>query len=269
MSLEEVRWRKEDDYILEQAVNRYGVHKWGAISSLIMGRSPQECRERWTRVLQYKHSTSVVTDDELLRLYRLFGDAWDVIGNATSSSSVVCKSRVYSLLGLESSSDDSLTAPSTQATDHTTLDIQSVHGPVALDSTALRQLGRVQDEHLCIKSCMDLAATRQREYTAYLKHRPKKRTLKGIHCSHFKRASSTIAAAPIEDYRQYICNYIHRNRIRLDVPLQPNGTTLEEPQVATNLFSSPQGTQLSPLSLYPIYAEMNRIKLYTATQFEK
>ncbi|KAE8301481.1 Myb 1-like protein [Giardia duodenalis] len=264
MSLEEVRWRKEDDIMLEQAVNRYGVHKWGAISSLLVGRSPQECRERWAHVLQYKRTVSVVTDNELLRLYRLFGDAWDVIGNATLSSPAVCKSRVYSLLGLESSSDDSSTVPSAHVTDYATVDAENVHGSIAISSSALRQSDRVQAECLCAKSCTDLAATRQREYTAYLKHRPKKRTAKDTHCSHSKRASSTGVAATAKDYRQYICSYIRRNRIQLDVPLQPNRGTLDGPQVATKLVSNSQEAHSPPLSLYPIYAKMNRTKLYTA-----
>ncbi|EES98337.1 Myb 1-like protein [Giardia duodenalis ATCC 50581] len=269
MSLEEVKWCKEDDAILERAVNMYGVHKWGAISSLLVGRSPQECRERWTRVLQYKKGAGVVEDSTLLKLYHLFGDAWDVISGATSLSPAACKSRVYHLLGLESSSDEPSADPLTHPIGDSTVDTRLLRNPTVVVSTPLHNQNVTQGKRAYTISHKELAHARQKEYTDYMKHKPKKQALRGSRCSHLKRTSSaTTVTTQIADYWQYIRDYICRNRIRIDPPSHPNKDLLELPKEDTGLVNNPRKHYHSPLSLYPIYVNTARGKLFTAVQFE-
>lgn len=249
--------------MINQAVNIYGVHKWGAISSLLVGRSPQECRERWIRVLQYQRGVGVVDDSKLLELYRLFGDAWDVISNATSLSPTVCKSRVYSLLGLESSSSDFSSDLPSHMSDGNVVGRPAIRNSPVTGPALLHKSDINQDKEQPISNRQELVSTRRREYTAYLKHRPKRKSIRNIHCSHSKRTPST---ATVADYQQYIRDYIHRNRIRPNIPLQQTkeASALKEPIFNTGAASNLPEKYYPPVSLYSIYAKMNLSQQYTA-----
>lgn len=269
MPLEEIKWSENDDNILKQAVNLYGVHKWGAISSLVVGRSPRECRERWIRVLQYQQGGGAIDNKRLLELYSLFGDAWDVISSATSLSPILCKSRVYSLLGLESSSDDLPDDLSSDTLDNNPANRQTMHITPVRGSTALHQSDTKQHKTQPISNCKELASARQRDYVTYLKHKPKKRTIRNIHCSHSRRRSSldtaTKTAVIVVDYKQYIRSYIDRNRIRLNAsPQQGNeAVMLRGSIINTRAVNTSEEKYYPPVSLYSIYAKMSLSQPYT------
>ncbi|KAI7865232.1 Homeodomain-like protein [Spinellus fusiger] len=45
------RWTAAEDHLLSRAIEKYGTHRWTAISKLIPGRTPVQCSTRWLGAL--------------------------------------------------------------------------------------------------------------------------------------------------------------------------------------------------------------------------
>lgn len=45
------KWSNEDDENLRQLIRLCGIGKWKLISSLMSGKNPRQCRDRWLMIL--------------------------------------------------------------------------------------------------------------------------------------------------------------------------------------------------------------------------
>mmetsp|Transcript_12489 Transcript_12489/g.23179 ORF Transcript_12489/g.23179 Transcript_12489/m.23179 type:complete len:565 (-) Transcript_12489:99-1793(-) len=72
-------WKKHEDEILIKMMNQPGVQGWSQISREIPGRTPKQCRERWSLSLDPTINRSPWTeeeDDKLLEMHKKYGSAW-------------------------------------------------------------------------------------------------------------------------------------------------------------------------------------------------
>jgi hypothetical protein len=68
-----------EDVLLSQAVEEFGVTDWHRIAAAVPGRNPRQCRDRWLNYLSPDVGNGPWTseDDQLLmRRYEEFGPAW-------------------------------------------------------------------------------------------------------------------------------------------------------------------------------------------------
>lgn len=85
-----LRWTKEEDQKLLEAVSKYGPHNWGLISKLIGTRTGKQCRERW--IIHHDPSYnrdewSKEEDQLLIDLQSKYGNKWSVIAKNMNSRS--------------------------------------------------------------------------------------------------------------------------------------------------------------------------------------
>ena len=95
-------WTKEEDFKLLSWIKEYGPGKWTACSEFISGRSPKQCRERWSDTLNpevKKGDWSPEEDFLIFKFYADFGSKWSLIAPklpGRTANSV--KNRFYSTL---------------------------------------------------------------------------------------------------------------------------------------------------------------------------
>ena len=68
-----------EDTFLKNLVQVYGKNDWKKISSLMPGRNPKQCRDRWSNYLSEDRKTEPWTQEEdqiLLDLYQEIGPKW-------------------------------------------------------------------------------------------------------------------------------------------------------------------------------------------------
>jgi hypothetical protein len=91
------KWSEEEDDLLMKAVQVYGTKKWSDVSTLVPGRNPKQCRERWISHLDptLKHESFDNIEDELiLKYYKIFGPEWAKISKfLPGRSSIAIKNR--------------------------------------------------------------------------------------------------------------------------------------------------------------------------------
>ncbi|KAK8857459.1 hypothetical protein M9Y10_015864 [Tritrichomonas musculus] len=88
-----IPFTKEEDEKIKQLVQKYGCRQWQLISSFIPGRSPKQCRDRYSNYLipGLKSGQWLPNEDELLtKLYNDLGPKWSRIqkyfpGRSTNS----------------------------------------------------------------------------------------------------------------------------------------------------------------------------------------
>lgn len=76
MVLGERRWRGLEDDIVKAGVMKYGTNKWSKISTLLQGRTPRQCKERWGRIVACSTGFSEEEAVRLLDAVRLFPNQW-------------------------------------------------------------------------------------------------------------------------------------------------------------------------------------------------
>jgi hypothetical protein len=95
-------WSGEEDMMLSFAVQRYGTSQWDAVSGVIPGRGPTQCRERWMfRIGPGLNKAPFQTweDDLILRARRKLGNHWALIATKLPGrTSCAVKNRWYSVL---------------------------------------------------------------------------------------------------------------------------------------------------------------------------
>ena len=72
-------WNQYDDFQLSRIIERHGLIGWNNIASLVPGRSPKQCRERWINHLNpdVRNGTWNPEEDRvLLRLHSIHGNQW-------------------------------------------------------------------------------------------------------------------------------------------------------------------------------------------------
>lgn len=114
-------WTNVEDEILKVAVMKYGQNQWARISSLLVRKSPKQCKARWTEWLDptiRKDPWTFKEDERLLHLSKLYPSQWASISDMMGRTSQMCLDRYEHLLEnpiIPSSSTNSLneTAPLT------------------------------------------------------------------------------------------------------------------------------------------------------------
>lgn len=78
------KWTSEEDFLLMQAVNAYGVDNWNLVSQRIENRSGKQCRERWMSNMcptLVKENWTHQEDLILIQKQSEFGNKWTLIHN--------------------------------------------------------------------------------------------------------------------------------------------------------------------------------------------
>ncbi|XP_065863569.1 transcription factor MYB119-like isoform X2 [Euphorbia lathyris] len=75
------QWTIEEDRLLSQLVQQYGVRKWSHIAQMFPGRIGKQCRERWHNHLRpdIKDIWSEEEDKVLIQAHREVGNKWEEI----------------------------------------------------------------------------------------------------------------------------------------------------------------------------------------------
>lgn len=96
-------WKKEEDELLLEFVNKYGENDWKNCSKSVLGRNSRQCKDRWHNVLNpniEKNKTWSPEEEYLIfKLVNEIGQKWKKIRSyikARSESAI--KNRFYSLL---------------------------------------------------------------------------------------------------------------------------------------------------------------------------
>ncbi|KAL7712921.1 Myb-like DNA-binding domain containing protein [Entamoeba marina] len=88
-------WRNTEDEVLKAAVMKYGKNEWARISSLITGKSPQQCKARCQE------------EEKLLHMVKIFPSQWQTISKGVGRTATQCIEK-YNQLKDEASGQDNL-----------------------------------------------------------------------------------------------------------------------------------------------------------------
>lgn len=94
-------WTNVEDEILKVAVMKYGKNQWARISSLLVRKTPKQCKARWTEWLDpsiRKTEWSKEEDERLLHLAKLMPTQWRTIAPLVGRTAAQCLERYESLL---------------------------------------------------------------------------------------------------------------------------------------------------------------------------
>lgn len=94
-------WTNVEDEILKVAVMKYGQNQWARISSLLVRKTPKQCKARWTEWLDptiKKDNWTFQEDERLLHLSKLYPSQWASISDMIGRTSQMCLDRYEHLL---------------------------------------------------------------------------------------------------------------------------------------------------------------------------
>ncbi|CAG8694837.1 20297_t:CDS:2, partial [Racocetra persica] len=94
-------WKNTEDEILKAAVSKYGKNQWARISSLLVRKSPKQCKARWYEWLDpsiKKTEWSKEEDEKLLHLAKLMPTQWRTIAPIVGRTPSQCLERYQRLL---------------------------------------------------------------------------------------------------------------------------------------------------------------------------
>ena len=94
-------WTNVEDEILKVAVMKYGLNQWARISSLLVRKTPKQCKARWNEWLDpriRKTEWSKEEDEKLLHLAKVFPSQWGTISDMVGRTSQMCLERYEKLL---------------------------------------------------------------------------------------------------------------------------------------------------------------------------
>ncbi|KAK9759608.1 Pre-mRNA-splicing factor cef1, partial [Basidiobolus ranarum] len=94
-------WKNTEDEILKAAVMKYGKNQWARISSLLVRKSPKQCKARWYEWLDpsiKKTEWSKEEDEKLLHLAKLMPTQWRTIAPIVGRTASQCLERYQHLL---------------------------------------------------------------------------------------------------------------------------------------------------------------------------
>lgn len=95
-----IKFTREEDNVLTQLVEKYGVGDWDRISKDMKNRTPRQCRERWINYISPELSNEPwsVEEDQLLdELYAEYGSRWHKIAEFFPNRSGNCVRNRYKL----------------------------------------------------------------------------------------------------------------------------------------------------------------------------
>lgn len=94
-------WKNTEDEILKAAVMKYGKTQWARISSLLVRKTPKQCKTRWYEWLDpsiKKTEWSKEEDEKLLHLAKLMPTQWRTIAPLVGRAPAQCLERYQKLL---------------------------------------------------------------------------------------------------------------------------------------------------------------------------
>ncbi|OCF73490.1 pre-mRNA-splicing factor CEF1 [Kwoniella mangroviensis CBS 8886] len=94
-------WRNTEDEILKAAISKYGKNQWARISSLLVRKTPKQCKARWYEWLDpsiKKVEWSKTEDEKLLHLAKLMPTQWRTIAPIVGRTATQCLERYQKLL---------------------------------------------------------------------------------------------------------------------------------------------------------------------------
>ncbi|KAJ9089547.1 Pre-mRNA-splicing factor cef1 [Entomophthora muscae] len=94
-------WKNTEDEILKAAVMKYGKNQWARISSLLVRKTPKQCKARWYEWLDpsiKKTEWSKEEDEKLLHLAKLMPTQWRTIAPIVGRTPSQCLERYQKLL---------------------------------------------------------------------------------------------------------------------------------------------------------------------------
>ncbi|KAI8995039.1 pre-mRNA splicing factor component-domain-containing protein [Pilobolus umbonatus] len=101
-------WKNTEDEILKAAVSKYGKNQWARISSLLVRKTPKQCKARWYEWLDpsiKKTEWSKEEDEKLLHLAKLMPTQWRTIAPIVGRTPAQCLERYQRLLDEAESRD--------------------------------------------------------------------------------------------------------------------------------------------------------------------
>ncbi len=93
--------KKKQDEILKAAVMKYGLNQWARISSLLVRKTPKQCKARWFEWLDpsiVKTEWTRSEDERLLHLAKLMPTQWRTIAPVVGRTPAQCLDRYEKLL---------------------------------------------------------------------------------------------------------------------------------------------------------------------------
>lgn len=94
-------WKNTEDEILKAAISKYGMNQWARISSLLVRKTPKQCKARWFEWLDpaiKKTEWSKEEDEKLLHLAKLMPTQWRTIAPIVGRTATQCLERYQRLL---------------------------------------------------------------------------------------------------------------------------------------------------------------------------
>ncbi|CAD6892087.1 unnamed protein product [Tilletia controversa] len=94
-------WKNTEDEILKAAISKYGKNQWARISSLLVRKTPKQCKARWYEWLDpsiKKTDWSKEEDEKLLHMAKLMPTQWRTIAPIVGRTATQCIERYQKLL---------------------------------------------------------------------------------------------------------------------------------------------------------------------------
>jgi len=85
-------WKNTEDEVLKAAIAKYGKNQWARISSLLVRKTPKQCKARWYEWLDQTE------DEKLLHLAKLMPTQWRTIAPIVGRTATQCLERYQKLL---------------------------------------------------------------------------------------------------------------------------------------------------------------------------
>eukprot|EP00736_Rhodelphis_marinus_P007759 Rmarinus@m.16593 len=105
-------WKNTEDEILKAAVMKYGLNQWARISSLLVRKTPKQCKARWYEWLDPSIRKTEWTRDEeekLLHLAKLMPTQWRTIASIMSGRTAAqCLEHYEKLLDRATEKDEEM-----------------------------------------------------------------------------------------------------------------------------------------------------------------
>lgn len=102
-------WTNVEDEILKVAVMKYGKNQWARISSLLVRKTPKQCKARWTEWLDpsiKKTEWSKEEEEKLLHLAKLMPTQWRTIAPLIGRTAAQCLEHYEKLLDSSRKEED-------------------------------------------------------------------------------------------------------------------------------------------------------------------
>ncbi|KAG8967946.1 Pre-mRNA-splicing factor cef1 [Tulasnella sp. 419] len=96
-----ISWKNSEDEVLKAAIAKYGKNQWARISSLLVRKTPKQCKARWYEWLDpsiKKTEWSKTEDEKLLHLAKLMPTQWRTIAPIVGRTATQCLERYQKLL---------------------------------------------------------------------------------------------------------------------------------------------------------------------------